>query len=693
MSRPEPLRLAFFVVLSILFGAFGVQANPSDDVDLNKPEVTARVARISLVSGDVRLRRADSQDTETAMVNVPLVEGDQLITGKDGRAEIQIDAYNFVRIAEDSTLNIVTLRDEGIALSLPVGNASVRLARFDKDKEYFEVDAPKSTVAAERKGLYRIGSQLMPEGTTEVVVTVRFGGQARIYSDTAGFTLKQDRSARLIVDGDTAGDWNMARAGGEDDWDQWVGQREYELAQRTRYDYRDKYYDQYIYGAEDLDSYGDWFYAGSYGYVWRPRASLLSGYSNWAPFRYGHWIYLRPYGWTWIADEPWGWAPYHYGRWVFYNGFWCWAPTGYASYFRSWWYPAQVVFVYVNNNYGQSVCWYPTPYHQPGHGNGHYNGPVKTPGPVGPGPTPVATNPPRGGAHTPALSGPKDPRTPPLSSSTAGTVPQGGPRGIKPPLAGSSETTDTVYQTAVSGVKVGDFGNVRIRNNTVAPPLVEAAIKAEPVLGPLPVKPTRGNSVASGDGSVRPVRSAPVPEKSQIATGAAPRTPGVALDNQLQNVKIYNGRTPATAPVRNAPQTGGGSVTNDVPVRTPNTGAVVRPTRPVREPVTSGSDTPPVRPTRNDTPVYSPPVRPDPPPVKYEPPPRPVQPPVRNDPPPVKYEPPPRYDPPPPRYDPPPRNDPPPRHDPPPRNDPPPKSDPPPAKSEPLPSGGKRGRD
>ncbi len=53
-------------------------------------------------------------------------------------------------------LRIVTLRDDGVALSLVEGVASLRLAKFDRDKEYFEIDAPKTTMSAEQKGLYRI---------------------------------------------------------------------------------------------------------------------------------------------------------------------------------------------------------------------------------------------------------------------------------------------------------------------------------------------------------------------------------------------------------------------------------------------------------------------------------------------------------------------------------------------------------
>ena len=44
------------------------------------PEVTARVARISYISGDVQIRRADSREWEKAVQNLPIVEGDEIAT-------------------------------------------------------------------------------------------------------------------------------------------------------------------------------------------------------------------------------------------------------------------------------------------------------------------------------------------------------------------------------------------------------------------------------------------------------------------------------------------------------------------------------------------------------------------------------------------------------------------------------------
>ena len=53
-----------------------------------------------------------------------------------------------VRLAANSVLRIVTLRDEGIAISVVEGTLSLRLAKFDRAHEYFEIDAPKTTLAA-----------------------------------------------------------------------------------------------------------------------------------------------------------------------------------------------------------------------------------------------------------------------------------------------------------------------------------------------------------------------------------------------------------------------------------------------------------------------------------------------------------------------------------------------------------------
>ena len=80
--------------------------------ELSYPEIV----RISYLEGDVRIARASKNDGdgkgaawETAVMNLPLEEGDNLVTGKDGRAEIEFEDDSTVYVAENSALNFEDL--------------------------------------------------------------------------------------------------------------------------------------------------------------------------------------------------------------------------------------------------------------------------------------------------------------------------------------------------------------------------------------------------------------------------------------------------------------------------------------------------------------------------------------------------------------------------------------------------------
>jgi hypothetical protein len=252
----------FLLLLSLLtcLGGNSIARAADDDADeAEEYDLKVRVARISLMGGEVSLKRKDNTEWEPARLNSPLVEGDAVSTGNGSRVEIQLGARNFVRLGANSILRVNTLRDEGIALSLVEGTASIRLARFAAGKEYFEVDAPKTTLAVEKSGLYRI--DVGKDG--RVRLTARDGGRARIYSETSGFALRDGRTADLIIDGPDAGEWEMLTVT-RDSWDDWLDDRERYLVERFRYD--TQYYDNDIWGAEDLDSYGAWIFTNDYGW-------------------------------------------------------------------------------------------------------------------------------------------------------------------------------------------------------------------------------------------------------------------------------------------------------------------------------------------------------------------------------------------------------------------------------------------
>jgi hypothetical protein len=562
----------------------------ADDTYEDEYEERARVIRLSLLKGEVSLRRAGNAEWERAKLNMPLVEGDRVATGRDSHLEIQIDSRNFVRLGADSMLTVVTLRDEGIALSLAEGTATLRLSRFDRDKEYFEIDAPKTTVAAEKTGQYRI--DVASDGG--VRVTVREDGRARVYSQNSGFELRNNRTARLVYGGADEGDWELSSAGQFDEWDYWNDERERYLASRLKYEGRERYYDQEIYGAEELDIYGDWVNTSDYGYVWRPHTTVINNYYNWSPYRYGHWVWCPPYGWTWIADEPWGWAPYHYGRWVYYNNNWCWAPRGYGyNYRHAWWRPALVVFVNLSFGHDRHVAWYPL-----GHGQRD----------------------PRGRWW--------DRRYDPLTPLRSGHV-------------DNLRRANPALLRAVTSVPAREFGAGSVRARAATNDLAQRAISSEPVRGRMPVTPSDDARVGSprvgtgGEGRVlapgsrtapgnrttdasgrevlsinRPAGVTPPRVIPNRDTGATTRTPGVPLDGELRRTHVFKNREPRVS--SSSPSaSGGGTQGGD-----DNTGAVTRPNRPGRPTIDSGgvgadnSNAPRVRSTRPSTPTDSRPSEP-----------------------------------------------------------------------------------
>jgi len=64
------------------------------------------VARISMVNGDVSVRRGDSGDLTAAAPNGPLVVNDLLSTGPGSTAEIQFDSANMIRLGQSSEVRI-----------------------------------------------------------------------------------------------------------------------------------------------------------------------------------------------------------------------------------------------------------------------------------------------------------------------------------------------------------------------------------------------------------------------------------------------------------------------------------------------------------------------------------------------------------------------------------------------------------
>ena len=285
------------------------------------------VARISVMNGDVSLRRGDSGEVVAAALNAPLVAGDQLLTGPNSRAEVQFDWANIVRLAAQSEVRFADLENQRYQIQVARGMVTYRVLR-DSNAQV-EISTPSVSVRPVQQGAYRIA--VREDGTAEI--TVR-NGEAEIFTPRGTERLT---SGRTMLARGTPSDpeFQVAQAVPYDEWDRWNEDRDRQLQASRSYNY----VSPDIYGAEDLDNYGTWQNDPAYGEVWYPRVA-----DDWAPYRDGRWSWLDWYGWNWVSYDPWGWAPYHYGRWCYTaNRGWGWWPG--ARYGRHYWSPGLVAFV------------------------------------------------------------------------------------------------------------------------------------------------------------------------------------------------------------------------------------------------------------------------------------------------------------------------------------------------------------
>jgi hypothetical protein len=351
MGRIVGLTKALALVFACVVVAFAQEEDPGRGV-----------ARISVISGDVSVRRGDSGDWVAAAVNAPLVVQDQVSTAVGSRAEVQFDSANMLRVGSDSEVRLTDLESRRYQMQLVRGTVTFRVLR--ESEADVELSTPTVSVRPARKGIYRVS--VRDDGQTEVTVRA---GDVDIYTPHGVEHLKSGKT--MLVRGTQADpEFQIVRALDYDDWDRWNERRDSDLERSLAY----RYVHRDIYGADDLDPYGRWVYDGAYGWVWRPVVAI-----GWAPYRFGRWGWVDWYGWTWISSEPWGWAPYHYGRWYHSGPYgWCWYPGGFG---RHYWSPALVAFfgfggVHAGFGFG-NVGWVPlAPYERfhPWWGRGYYGG-------------------------------------------------------------------------------------------------------------------------------------------------------------------------------------------------------------------------------------------------------------------------------------------------------------------------------
>ena len=258
--------------------------------------------RISLIQGQVFIQAKDEEGWTEASVNFPVVDGDRIMTEREGRLELQFQNGTYLRIGEESQVDI-------IALSSDQGNG------------FFHLNQLEGKIYVNHHPILGKASSLYVDlfyGVLSSHVPSRFkidfvSSQVRISVLGGGIEFKRDgrpipvAQGKMLIVG-VSGYAEVIQLNGRDEWDRWNEARDRELLQGQ---YAQKYLPSELepYGYE-LEGNGRWVYTPEYQYVWVP--TFVGG---WSPFHYGYWAWRNGI-YCWVPREPWGWVPFHYGRWV-----------------------------------------------------------------------------------------------------------------------------------------------------------------------------------------------------------------------------------------------------------------------------------------------------------------------------------------------------------------------------------------
>ncbi len=303
---------------------------------------------LSYAQADVLLVSSAESDV-SALVNMPVLAGDSLVTGVGSRAEAVLADGNVVRVDGVTELRFEKMArtydadDDQDLLFLARGTAAVEVRDVATREHALRLDTDDATVLSASRALFRVDAAR--RGTEVYVLSGKVEVQGRV--DRA--LVRAGEYA--FVSGDKEIEVEVS-ASPRDRFARFIEERRDRTDRResTRYVSSDFAYD---YDTASFEDYGSWVYVATYGaYCWRPRVP-----PGWTPYALGYWRWT-PAGMTWVSSEPWGWLPYHYGTWV-YDALlgWLWVPGDEYS-------PAWVYWSYTSDWVGWCPIGYYSTYYR-----------------------------------------------------------------------------------------------------------------------------------------------------------------------------------------------------------------------------------------------------------------------------------------------------------------------------------------
>jgi hypothetical protein len=278
----------------------------------------ARIVRLSDVQGRVQIDKNSGLGFENAFVNLPVAQGIQLRTGKNGRAEVEFEDGSTLRVTPNTTIEFskLALNDAGKRLSvvdLVEGRAYVNW--LGKSGDEFTLNFSHEKVELGQAAHFRVAS------SSSMAEIASFKNELEVVSPSGA--VKVDKKKMVTFDVNDNDKSTLAKNVEADPYDEW---------DKQSIEYHDQYSKNnstpYGYGASDLGYYGGYSNVPGYGTMWQPYFAGV----GWNPFMDGAWSWYPGMGYMWASAYPWGWMPYNYGNWMYAPGYgWGWQPGGWTG--------------------------------------------------------------------------------------------------------------------------------------------------------------------------------------------------------------------------------------------------------------------------------------------------------------------------------------------------------------------------
>ena len=295
--------------------------------------------RVSFDTGTAMVKNASDDNWSAAVVNTLVMPGDTLWVDESGTAEVELAGGTFLRFADGSKAEVVSLPPNGYIRGWMGSFYVHRLSRSQGD---FIFTTPSATVEVPADSMVRVDIEAAGAAT----ISVRWGS-ARVRTDQGGEVTAVENTRVWVDPGLLPSEPTSFDRAQTDAFDDWNTDRARLLVEGVRTVPKNVTLRETTVGGYDLHRYGEWVSVDNRSY-WRPTVV-----ANYVPYRHGYWNYMPAVGHVWVDEYPFAYVTTHYGRWRHTPSYgWVWS-------YDNVWSPAWVASVRVGDYY----AWSPVDYY------------------------------------------------------------------------------------------------------------------------------------------------------------------------------------------------------------------------------------------------------------------------------------------------------------------------------------------